>query len=113
MESAATVSALDTARRLKNDAYSTSDRNQALRNFMNASKIYLREIENVNDRQTKASLAFLAKASIYDAIFATSDIHHSRPDEVQEQRDSDALLLYHNRVIEGIRQQRLGGLQQV
>lgn len=104
-------SALDTARRLKNEAQASSDPNQAMRNFVNASKIYLREIENVDDSQFQAALAFLAKSSIYDAIFANPHSHTYQPAETDH--DDPKLLIYCDRVIESVRQQRLHGLHKV
>lgn len=104
-------SALDTARRLKNEAQASSDPNQAMRNFVSASKIYLREIENVNDSQFQAALAFLAKSSIYDAIVANPHSRSYQPAEADH--DDSNLLIYCDRVIESVRQQRLHGLHKV
>lgn len=103
------ASTFDRARNLREEAYKLADRNQALRNFLSASKLYIAEIDNIQDYRFQEALAFLAKTSLYESMTVSQ-----RPMEKElPQTEDEKLLLYNERAIEAFRQQRLNGLHKV
>lgn len=103
------ASTFDRARNLREEAYKLADRNQALRNFLSASKLYIAEIDNIQDYRFQEALAFLAKTSLYESMTVSQQpIVKDHP-----QTEDEKLLLYNERAIEAFRQQRLNGLHKV